>query len=124
METPTGNGGAWWGIVGGAVVAVIGGLSKLLPARTKYKRENDASLEEIRNKGIMEMLADYRQQVTSLRSEVVSLRGEVASVTAKYELELEAAEQRNDELSGKYSQVLIELTQLKSRMSEKERKDG
>lgn len=127
VEAPSSSGSPWWGVVAGVLVAIVAALSKILPKRQKEVRENDASIEQIRNEGAFRLLADYRQQVDILRQEVSALRLELAQVTARYELELDAADKRNQEegrrnweLTARYEAVLVELTQLKTRMTKQE----
>lgn len=118
VETPqVGSSSPWWGVAGGVLIALItaaASIAKIFPGRSKDRQSNIASLAQIHSDALIKLLADYQQQVVLLRQEVLSLRGEIASVTAKYELELGMSDKRNEELTAKYEDLLVEVTRLRS----------
>lgn len=104
----------------GLLGVVAGGLIRYISKRHKDARDNDSSLEEIRNEGVRELLADYRQQVVELRVEIRQLRSEMLEQATRHRAEMmekerafEALEVRHAEIQIKYDTLLVEITSKK-----------
>ena len=77
----------------------------------KEARDNDASLEEIRNKGVMVLLADYQRQVAELRAELMAQ-------AIRHSKEMKEAEVEREK-------ILLELYTVRAQLDEfRKRLDG
>lgn len=99
-----------WAAVLGFLAVAGGALIRMFTRKQKEAHDNDASLEEIRNKGIIELLNDYRQQVSNLRAEILAM-------SVRHAQAMKDADARYAVLEADHEKVLQDLFMVRAQLN-------